>query len=289
MQLGFNTKTLGLAAHSHNPRNSRGSKFGCGRSFKHISIKGVDPMKKLWLVPIVLVSFAIVSFAEKQEVTIKADDGFVLKGSLYTASKVGPGVLLLHQCNADRQIYDNLATMLSTAGYHALTLDFRGFGGSKSGEYADFASQRQKIQEKWPSDVDSALKFLSDQNGVNRTVLGVVGGSCGVNQAIQAGRRHPEIRTLVLLSGGTDAEGEAYIKSSTKVPIFGAASEEDTNAAASIKKIVSLSTNRDSQLTMLKDAGHAASMFAKQPDLEADIVIWFRSNLPVAGYSSFRR
>jgi len=196
---------------------------------------------------------------------------------------------LLHQCNADRQIYDNLATMLSTAGYHALTLDFRGFGGSKSGEYADFASQRQKIQEKWPSDVDSALKFLSDQNGVNRTVLGVVGGSCGVNQAIQAGRRHPEIRTLVLLSGGTDAEGEAYIKSSTKVPIFGAASEEDTNAAASIKKIVSLSTNRDSQLTMLKDAGHAASMFAKQPDLEADIVIWFRSNLPVAGYSSFRR
>jgi hypothetical protein len=35
---------------------------------------------------------------------------------------------------------------------------------------------------------------------------------------------------------------------------------------------------------MLKDAGHAASMFAKQLDLEADIVIWFRANLPVAGY-----
>lgn len=25
-------------------------------------------------------------------------------------------------------------------------------------------------------------------------------------------------------------------------------------------------------------------MFAKQLDLEADIVIWFRANLPVAGY-----
>ena len=25
-------------------------------------------------------------------------------------------------------------------------------------------------------------------------------------------------------------------------------------------------------------------MFAKQQDLEADIVIWFRANLPVAGY-----
>jgi hypothetical protein len=26
-------------------------------------------------------------------------------------------------------------------------------------------------------------------------------------------------------------------------------------------------------------------MFAKEPDLQADIVIWFRKNLPVGGYS----
>ncbi len=111
-------------------------------------------MKKLWLASIILVWFAITSFAEKNDVTITADDGFALKGTLYTPGKVGPGILLLHQCNADRQIYDHLATMLSTAGYNTLTLDFRGFGGSKSGEYADFASQRQKIQEKWPADVE---------------------------------------------------------------------------------------------------------------------------------------
>jgi hypothetical protein len=66
--------------------------------------------------------------------------------------------------------------------------------------------------------------------------------------------------------------------------VFGTASEEDTDAAASIRKIVGLSTSSYSRVEMFKDAGHAASMFAKQPDLEADIVIWFRSNLPVAGY-----
>src|SRR6266568_4632821 len=222
-------------------------------------------MKRACFVTIILLVFATTLSAEKKDITITAADGFALKGTLYSAGKIGPGILLLHQCNADRQIYDHLATMLSTAGYNALTLDFRGFGGSKSGEYADFASQRQKIQEKWPADVDAAFKFLSGQDSVNKTLLGVVGGSCGVNQAIHAGRRHPEVRTLVLLSGGTDAEGEAYIKDSAKVPIFGAASEEDTSAATSIKKILSLSTNRDSQLTMFKDAGHAASMFAKQP------------------------
>ena len=47
-------------------------------------------------------------------------------------------------------------------------------------------------------------------------------------------------------------------------------------AAAAVKKVVDLSTNTYTQLPMLKNAGHAASIFAKEPDLEADIVIWFR-------------
>lgn len=236
------------------------------------------------VVPIVILLFAAALVAEHKEVSFHAADGFTLKGAFHPAEKGGPGILLLHQCNADRRIYDQLATMLNTAGYNVLAFDFRGFGGSKAEEYANFTAQRQNIMERMPGDVDAAVNFLTAQRTVNNRALGVVGGSCGVNQAVQAGRRHPEIRTLVLLSGGTDAEGEAYIKNSPKIPILGAASEEDTNAAAAIKKIVGLSTSPYSRVEMFKDVGHAASMFAKQPDLEADIVIWFRSNLPVGGY-----
>jgi len=238
-------------------------------------------MKRLCLTTIVLLVFASTLLAEKKDVTIAAGDGFALKGSLYSPGKIGPGILLLHQCNADRQIYDTLGNMLSAAGYNALTVDFRGFGGSKSAQYPDLASARDKM----PGDVDAAFNFLTSQNSVNKTVLGVIGGSCGVNQPIQAARRHPEFKTLVLLSGGSDADGETFIKSSAKMPIFGAASEEDSGAAASIKKIVGLSPTKDSQLTMLEGAGHAASMLEKEPDLQADIVIWFRTNLPVSGYA----
>jgi len=238
-------------------------------------------MNRLCLTTIIVLVFATTLLAEKKDVTIAVGDGFALKGSLYSTGKIGPGILLLHQCNADRQIYDTLGNMLSAAGYNALTVDFRGFGGSKNAQYPDLASARDKM----PGDVDAAFKFLTSQDSVNRTVLGVIGGSCGVNQAIQAARRHPEVKTLVLLSGGTDTDGEAFIKNSAKMPIFGAASEEDSGAAASIKKIVGLSPNKDSQLSMLKGAGHAASMFEKEPDLQADIVIWFRTNLPVSGYA----
>jgi hypothetical protein len=61
------------------------------------------------------------------------------------------------------------------------------------------------------------------------------------------------------------------------------ASEEDREAAAT-KKLVALSSNSDSHLEMFTNAGHGASIFAKQPDLKPDIVIWFISNLPLAGY-----
>jgi dienelactone hydrolase len=222
--------------------------------------------------------------AERKDISFPAPDGFTLQGTFHPADKGGPGILLLHQCNADRRIYDQLAQMLNTAGYNVLAFDFRGFGGSKAGEYGDFSAVRQKVVERMPTDVDAALMFLTSQPTVNTRALGVVGGSCGVNQAVQASRRHPEIRTMVLLSGGTDGDGEAYVRDSPRIPIFGAASEEDTDAAAAIRKIVGLSTNSESKVALFKGAGHAASMFARQPDLEADIVIWFRSNLPVAGY-----
>jgi len=221
-------------------------------------------MKRSWFVSIVLLLFAAASHAQNKEVSFSAADGFALKGTFYPVEKGGPGILVLHECNADRRGYDNLATMLSTAGYNVLTFDFR--------------------MDKTPGDVDSALRFLTSQSTVNPRALGVVGGSCGANQAVQAGRRHPEIRTLVLLSGGTDGDGETYIKGSPKVPILGVASEEDTTAAAATRKAVGLSANPDSRVEMFKGAGHAASMFARQPDLEADIVIWFRYNLPTAGY-----
>jgi dienelactone hydrolase len=222
--------------------------------------------------------------AEQREVTVTAADGFTLQGTFHSAPKGGPGILLLHQCNADRRSYDELAVMLNNAGYNVLSFDFRGFGGSRGGQYTDFSSQRQAMVEKMPGDVDAALTFLTSQNTVIARALGVVGGSCGVNQAIQASRRHPDVRTLVLLSGGTNPDGEAHIKASRQLPIFGVASEEDGGAPASIQKIVGLSAHPDSRVEMLKNAGHAAEMLARQQDLGADIVIWFRANLPVAGY-----
>jgi pimeloyl-ACP methyl ester carboxylesterase len=174
--------------------------------------------------------------------------------------------------------------LLSTAGYNVLAFDFRGLGQSKGDEFTNFAAQNRKILELMPGDVDAALKFMTSQGIVNPNALGIVGADCGTNQAVHAAERNPTVRTLVLMSGGTDAGGEAFIKNSPKIPILAIASEEDREGAAAVKKVADSSMNAYTRMEMFKNAGHAASIFEKEPDLEADIVIWFRMNLAIGGY-----
>lgn len=222
-------------------------------------------MKKLMLISMVVVLSAVFSYAEKKEdVTVNAADGTALKGTFYSAEKVGPGVLLLNQCNGNRQAYDHLGGMLSMAGYNALAFDFR-------------------QGDKMAADLDSALKFLTSQSTVNTTALVVVAADCAVIPGVNAARSNPNVKGLVLLSGAADNDGETYIKNS-KVPVLGIASEEDAQAAAGVKKAVEASPNRDSQVEIVKAAGHGTAMLEKQPDLEADIVIFLRSNVPIGGY-----
>jgi dienelactone hydrolase len=222
-------------------------------------------MKKMMLVSMVVVLSAVFAYAEKkQDVTVSAADAAALKGTFYSAEKVGPGVLLLNQCNGNRQAYDHLGGMLSAAGYNALAFDFR-------------------PGDKMAGDVDAALKFLTSQNTVNTTALVVVAADCAVMHGVNVARGNPNIKGLVLLSGATDNDGETYIKNS-KLPVLGIASEEDAQAAAAIKKAIEASTNRDSQAEIVKGAGHGTAMLEKQPDLEADIVIFLRSTVPIGGY-----
>src|SRR3984893_3192543 len=145
-------------------------------------------------------------------VDLTAADGTKLKATYY-ASKPGPGVLLLHQCNRQRKIWGGLAQQLAAAGINVLTLDYRGFGES-GGEPFDKLPQQQEAQvqaEKWPGDIDTAFQFLQSQPGVTRDIIGVGGASCGVNNSIQAARRHPEVAYLVLRSGDSGMRGRYFI------------------------------------------------------------------------------
>jgi pimeloyl-ACP methyl ester carboxylesterase len=85
-------------------------------------------------------------------VDLTAPDGTTLKATYFAASQPGPGVMLFHQCNRDRKMWEERAPRLVAAALNVLTLDFRGYGDS--GGTAKFKvppeEGRRLVTEVWP-------------------------------------------------------------------------------------------------------------------------------------------
>lgn len=216
-------------------------------------------------------------------VDLTATDGTKLKASYFAAAKPGPGVLLLHQCNRQRKVWNDLAQQLSQAGINVLTVDYRDFGES-AGEPFDKLPPDQAakvMDEKFPIDVDAAFQYLVSQPGVTRDVIGVGGASCGVNNSLQAARRHPEVKSLVLLSGGTDLNGRKFLRQPKSPPVFFAFADDDEfpPTVQVVEWLYTVTENPGKQLVHYQTGGHGAEMFKVHPELEKAIVDWFVTTL----------
>lgn len=230
---------------------------------------------------------ALASFAQQQPasrvVDLTASDGIHLKATYFSAAKSGPGVLLLHQCNRQRKVWDDLATQMAAAGIHVLTLDLRGFGESGSTPNDKLTPQQAQVEgQKWSSDIDIAFHYLQSQPGVKRDVMGVGGASCGVNNAIQTARRHPkEIKSMVLLSGGTDFAGRQFIREAGTLPLFVGFADDDEFKPTidAIQWIFSLSSDPGKQIVHYATGGHGADMFRVHPELRTKITDWYVTTL----------
>lgn len=217
-----------------------------------------------------------------QVTDLTASDGIKLKISYFSAGKPGPGVLLLHQCNRQRRIWDGLALQLRAAGINVLTLDLRGFGESGGTPNDKLTPETGPAQlAKWPGDIDVAFQYLISQPGVKRDTIGVGGASCGVNNSVQTARRHPEVKSLVLLSGNTDLNGRQFLRKADKLPVFLAVADDDEFPLSiqAIEWIYSLDAGPGKRFIHYKIGGHGADMFPFNPYLPHLIVDWYVTTL----------
>lgn len=219
--------------------------------------------------------------ATGQAASLAAPDGTKLAASFYPASRPGPGILLLHQCNRDRSSWNELAAELAAKGFHVLSLDYRGYGQSGGTPFNDIPFQeRVRITtEKWPGDIDVAFAYLRAQPGVRQDAIGAAGASCGVNNSIQLSRRHPEVKSLVLLSGDTDRDGRQHLKRASALPILFAASDDDGDVVSVMTWIDATSGNKANRFLEYARGGHGTEMFKAHPELPRQIVAWFEFTL----------
>jgi pimeloyl-ACP methyl ester carboxylesterase len=139
------------------------------------------------------------------DVTVAADDGLPLVGTLTLPSGPGPypAVLLLHgsgrldrDANGGRlrmELGPPLAAALATAGIATLRYDRRGVGAT-SGDWraTGFADNR--------NDAAAALRALAERSDIQADAIGVVGHSEGALHAMSLAARS-KVRAVVLLAG----------------------------------------------------------------------------------------
>jgi dienelactone hydrolase len=216
--------------------------------------------------------------------SISAPDGTKLAATYYSGEKPGPGVLLLHQCNKNRSSWNTLAEKLARAGFHVLTMDYRGYGESGGKRHLDLTdNDRVRLTtDVWPGDVDAAFAYLRGQPGV-REVYGAGGASCGVNQSIQLSKRHPEVKSLVLLSGNADKASRQHLSSKSSPPLMIAAADDDEGVVEVMEWIDASSGNPANRFVEYKTGGHGTELFAPHPELQAEIVAWYEATLLGSG------
>jgi pimeloyl-ACP methyl ester carboxylesterase len=216
-----------------------------------------------------------------EAVTLKAPDGTSLRGTYFSAGRPGPAVLLLPQCDSDRASWAPFAAAAAASGYHVMTLDYRGLGDSAGPRFESLSRQEQEALTTriWFGDVDLALASLLARRDVDRTRVAAAGASCGATQAARLARRNRDVKTLVLLSGGTAPDVHEFLRQAPWLPVFGIASLDDGPMVRQQRSLLSDSAHPDSRFREVAVGGHGTEMFAAEPQLQAEMLQWFATHL----------
>jgi dienelactone hydrolase len=233
--------------------------------------------------------FTITLGANASELVLTTDAGMALKADYFQSAKdSNRGVLMLHQCNYNRTMYDDIGEQLAQKGIHALSLDFRGFGESVTEEF-DVEKIQALPQEKrreawqamaayWPEDVQLAYDYLSSKVSGDG-VVGVIGASCGGAQAITLAESSPIKVISFFSSGQRDENIKRYENTLADKPTLIIASEGDGGTYTSAQKLFIAAKHGKSKFISYKGEDHGYPLLDRDTHLTSNIVNWFDSQL----------
>lgn len=249
-------------------------------------------MKKLRLPLLFIIVLALAcpeTFCAPIPFSAKAEDGLVLKGTLYLpdgAKEARPVVILLPMMAKDRKSWGDFPKKLSAAGWAVLALDQRGHGesvwqGKKRKVFTKFTNSEFA---KMVTDLDAILAALSKQKKADVTRVAVYGASIGANVALVYGAGHPEVKAAALLSPGMDYKGITTSDAAAAYrnrPALVVAAGQDGYSALSTRKLAD-KMGASATLKIYAGKEHGTGLFSEEKDFGQFLFDWTTANFPVA-------
>ncbi len=221
-------------------------------------------------------AFYLINKAAPRPVDLLTIDRVSLQAIYYPPKNLesSPGtLLLLHEAYQDSHSWDDFSQAAQKKNYAVFTVDLRGHGHSGGEKTFDGAMDY---------DVDAALAWLQTCPDVDKERIAIVGASLGANLALRAGARHPEIKSVVLLSPrmslweiGID---EAAINYGSR-PLLLIATEQDSYSAATVQKLGQQVRGKH-KLQLGAGAEHGTRMMASHPELTSLMLNWLGETMP---------
>ena len=240
-----------------------------------------------------ILSFANAADFSKKEVELFTPDGYRVYGEYYFISeKKGPTLLLLHILNGDHTDWESYLPLLGKAGVKSiLAIDLRGHGGSNIHRISGQADSIEAVSWREFADddfqnvlgnIEIAWDFLKECPSTDTSRIGIMGASIGANYAALFASKHPEVKSLALLSPGVVYRGircGKAVESYGRRAVLFAASEGDTYSAGSCAKLKSLSSGTPAHIEIYEEEAHGTRLLENNPKFEHFLSDWFLSTL----------
>lgn len=211
--------------------------------------------------------------AAPQTIKFESAETLEIIGTFYESPKANsPAVLLLHQWQSTRKIYDEFAKQLQKQGFGVLAIDGRGFGESvktTNGKTIS-PSRTDETVKAMKIDVDNAFNFLKHQKNVEAARIGIIGASYGSSLALIYAAENKQVKAVALLSPGLNYFGNMPTEPAAKTfgnrPLLLVAAEDDKESAETVKTLKQVSDKFDIQI--YPKGGHGTNLFAANIGLE---------------------
>ena len=221
--------------------------------------------------------------------TLITSDKFKLIADYYAGDTLKGGVLLLHDCNADRRSYKNLAIKLAMSGLHVLNLDFRGYGESTTDNVSQLLIRKKaknilayktamtSLTSFWKDDSSLALQWL--RNKVNNSKqIAIVSVGCSVNYAINAAEKM-HINSFVLITPKMDYSDKERYKNMPDAPSYFVSSSHQLESYKTAQELYQWNGDHKTKLQLFKDKRNGHALLNYQIGLAEDITHWLTRNL----------